>query len=68
MENNDSETERVQAQLRCMLSSSQELAALFHKCVDQTEEPRIRDEFQKLCASAENHVNRLRSMIGEVDV
>ena len=51
-----------------MLSSSQELAALFHECVDQTEEPRIRDEFQKLCASAENHVNRLESVIGEVDV
>lgn len=68
MENNDSKKERVQAQLRCMLSSSQELAALFHECVDQTEEPRIRDEFQKLCASAENHVNRLGSVIGEVDV
>ena len=68
MENNDSEKERVQAQLRCMLSSSHELAALFHECVDHTEEPRIRDEFQKLCASAENHVNRLGSVIGEVDV
>lgn len=68
MENNDSGKERVQPQLKCMLSSSQELAALFHKCVDQTEEPRIRDEFQKLCASAENHVNRLRRVIGEVDV
>lgn len=68
MGNNDSGKERVQAQLRCMLSSSQELAALFHECVDQTEEPRIRDEFQKLCASAENHVNRLGSVIGEVDV
>ena len=68
MENNSSEKERVQAQLRCMLSSSQELAALFHECVDQTEEPRIRDEFQKLCVSAENHVNRLESVIGEVDV
>lgn len=68
MENNDSENERVQAQLRCMLSSSQELAALFHECVDETEEPRLRDEFQKLCAAAENHVNRLESVIGEVDV
>ena len=60
MENNDSGKERVQAQ--------RELAAFFHECVDQTEEPRIRDEFQKLCASAENHVNRLESVIGEVDV
>jgi hypothetical protein len=52
-------------QLKSMLRGACELAESFEKYSLESSNPTVRDEFQKLTATARNHVYEISELLGE---
>jgi hypothetical protein len=63
----DKLTEQERAQLKCLFRSSGELCDLFEKISRETADSQLHDEYQKLSASAHNHQNMIKNMLGGKD-
>lgn len=52
-------TEAEFAQLKCLSRGCAELKNAFLNYSRQTDDPQLHDEFQKLAASAQNHISKI---------